>query len=552
MHAGSRGYFSAYITNMDLFIATAMFVLLNVAQYFQPSAACPKECTCLTNGYVNCSSRGLTSVPDGIPPNTTILDLSGNTFSSIPDTAFNLTELQVLNLGKCGIRELPPNLFKGLANLRALNLQENRIETLKRDTFAGITFVPEYRRMCFLGKEDRQCILDLRKNPIKSIKAGAFRSTLHPRIYIGDEPTTTLTIENRAFESLKRANIVITNVADLVFETSAFEGCFEPRIIRIVDSGMDTLSHKAFGGITRVTYVEIDNCTIGEFPKALFLGTTFQGRDNYVAENAISIRRSTIKTVIPYMAFAGTDVRSISITENTMHGFANFTFYGMKLYSLNIAMNTFTHQDSLRPYKLSGIQEALLGIFIQNNSFNVIDKDAFTASKNINRLKITGHSENFTVSAFAFRDLSKVKELEFDNMGSLLLEKNSLSGIDITRIRFYESTITDFDRNAINTCVPGFASLSMYSGPIPCDCFAAGLAYFCRFKNIGYFISCRDGMNSRSVTAFGSTAEWHGPNPALPKCTASSALTCPGGGASLKSVSPFLIAVLIVMLLFTF
>ncbi|XP_064621401.1 insulin-like growth factor-binding protein complex acid labile subunit [Lineus longissimus] len=343
-------------------VITFLVLLLHVAQQVQPSAACPKQCKC-TNTNVICSSRGLTSVPDGIPPNTTILDLSGNTFL-ILDTAFNLTELQLLNLDKCGIKELLPNLFKGLANLRALYLEGNRIETLKRDTFSGITFVHVRGSVGCLGYR-KGCMLDLRKNPIGSINTGAFRSTLRPSIILGGEPNSTLTIENRAFESLKEASIVIENVADLVFKAFAFDGCSEPHLIRILNSGMAMLYNFAFSGIDRIEEFEIRNCTIGEFPNGLFHKTSFHGE-----LNRLSILWSNIMTEIPYMAFYGIGVRSISIAYNTMPAFGNFVFFGMKFYSLEIAH---THQESLR-MELNGIKGASGGVSIRNNSFSGIDK----------------------------------------------------------------------------------------------------------------------------------------------------------------------------------
>ncbi|XP_077864700.1 slit homolog 2 protein-like, partial [Saccoglossus kowalevskii] len=92
----------------------AWFKTFNVAVFFlliDLSKSCPEICNCY-GSTVDCSSRGLMSVPPNIPKTTERLDLQGN----------NLTKL---------IR----GDFSGLRTLRVLQLMENKLETIERGTF---------------------------------------------------------------------------------------------------------------------------------------------------------------------------------------------------------------------------------------------------------------------------------------------------------------------------------------------------------------------------------------------------------------------------------
>jgi len=74
------------------------------------------------------SLKGLTSL--------TNLYLDQNTFEQLPDVF--PSSLKKLTLSKCGIKQLPKNVLKGLTSLKHLNLYTNSIKQLPENTFKGL------------------------------------------------------------------------------------------------------------------------------------------------------------------------------------------------------------------------------------------------------------------------------------------------------------------------------------------------------------------------------------------------------------------------------
>ena len=89
---------------------------------------CPSPCDCKGNFEVYCNGTGITFIPTDIPPETTILDLSDNTLSTIPKKALaklqNLTYLGLGGLGFTG-NEIEAGALD-LPNLIDLDLTSNK------------------------------------------------------------------------------------------------------------------------------------------------------------------------------------------------------------------------------------------------------------------------------------------------------------------------------------------------------------------------------------------------------------------------------------------
>ncbi|MEE6478067.1 hypothetical protein FKM82_011727 [Ascaphus truei] len=116
---------------------------------------------------VDCSSRGLTSVPPDIPLDTRTLLLLNNRLSSLPGDSFsNLSSLHRLDLSNNFLDQLPSELLGELGNLTELRLRNNSIRSLDRDLLHQL---PLLRR------------LDLSLNGLSQVPSGLFDDlpTLH-------------------------------------------------------------------------------------------------------------------------------------------------------------------------------------------------------------------------------------------------------------------------------------------------------------------------------------------------------------------------------------
>ena len=99
--------------------------------------------------FVNCSTRGFTSIPPDIPANTAYLSLDGNFLHSIPSNAFkSLGNLIWLDLSDSHIYSLESGAFNNLFHLNFLNLKNNNLSenngSYGEDVFSQLTDILEW------------------------------------------------------------------------------------------------------------------------------------------------------------------------------------------------------------------------------------------------------------------------------------------------------------------------------------------------------------------------------------------------------------------------
>uniref|UniRef100_A0A8C4IW82 Slit homolog 2 (Drosophila) n=1 Tax=Dicentrarchus labrax TaxID=13489 RepID=A0A8C4IW82_DICLA len=89
-----------------------------------PVLRCPAECSCLDT-VVRCSNKGLTTLPKGLPKETTELYLDGNHFTQVPAELSNYKHLTLMSLHGNDISLIPEGAFKDLSSLSHLALGAN-------------------------------------------------------------------------------------------------------------------------------------------------------------------------------------------------------------------------------------------------------------------------------------------------------------------------------------------------------------------------------------------------------------------------------------------
>ncbi|KAK6985286.1 TLR cluster3 member 5 [Biomphalaria glabrata] len=93
----------------------------------------------ISGTVVNCSYMSLSQVPDHIPLNVTVLDLSNNRFQEINSSLSKFDKLQELYLANNRIEKLHRESFAGLNGLLILDLQGNMLE-MRNETFPPKVF----------------------------------------------------------------------------------------------------------------------------------------------------------------------------------------------------------------------------------------------------------------------------------------------------------------------------------------------------------------------------------------------------------------------------
>ncbi|XP_060923455.1 slit homolog 1 protein-like [Limanda limanda] len=145
---------------------------------------CPAKCRCEAN-VVDCSNLRLTKFPEHLPSSTEELRLNNNDLSVLEATgAFKgLTQLKKINLSNNKISDIEDGAFDGASSAVELHLTANHLESVRGSMFRGM----EGLRMLMLRNNKISCIhngsftgltnvrlLSLYDNQLSTILPGAF------------------------------------------------------------------------------------------------------------------------------------------------------------------------------------------------------------------------------------------------------------------------------------------------------------------------------------------------------------------------------------------
>lgn len=110
-------------------------ILLGLLPLWTACASSTHKCT-VTHDIADCSHQKLTQVPDDLPTNIAVLNLTHNQFRGLPPANFTrYSKLTVLDGGFNSISKLEPELCQSLPLLKVLNLQHNELSHLSDKTF---------------------------------------------------------------------------------------------------------------------------------------------------------------------------------------------------------------------------------------------------------------------------------------------------------------------------------------------------------------------------------------------------------------------------------
>lgn len=120
----------------QLFLGGALLLLL-----VSPALCCPSRCECSAQSKsVSCHRKRLSTIPEGIPIETRVLDLSKNKLRIItPDNFSSFQQLEDLDLSDNLISVVEPNSFRFQISLRSLDFRRNLIQLVPVGVLSGLT-----------------------------------------------------------------------------------------------------------------------------------------------------------------------------------------------------------------------------------------------------------------------------------------------------------------------------------------------------------------------------------------------------------------------------
>ena len=209
-------------------------------------SSCPSVCSCTSNGVnVNCSRRGLDSIPTDLPNNTYDLQIQYNKISVIENNTFNnLPDLRYLELQYNDISVIENNAFNNLPDLCYLYLHSNKITSIKSDMFNNLTNL--YR-------------LELQHNGISVIENKAFNNLpdLH---YLCLHSNKITSIKSDMFNNLTKLYQLELQYNDIsVIENNALSNLPDLHYLYLHSNKITSIKSDMFNNLTKLDQLFMGN-----------------------------------------------------------------------------------------------------------------------------------------------------------------------------------------------------------------------------------------------------------------------------------------------------
>ncbi|KAM6916920.1 leucine-rich repeat and immunoglobulin-like domain-containing nogo receptor-interacting protein 2b [Lycodopsis pacificus] len=135
-NVGKRDMRHPALNHCHLFLGGALLLLLA-----SPTLSCPARCECSAQTKsVSCHRKRLPTIPEGIPIETRVLDLSKNKLRIItPDNFSSFQQLEDLDLSDNLISVVEPGSFRSQLALRSLNFRSNLLQLVPAGVLSGLT-----------------------------------------------------------------------------------------------------------------------------------------------------------------------------------------------------------------------------------------------------------------------------------------------------------------------------------------------------------------------------------------------------------------------------
>ncbi|XP_041961494.1 leucine-rich repeat and immunoglobulin-like domain-containing nogo receptor-interacting protein 3 [Alosa sapidissima] len=356
----------AMATSLAATVLPPLLLLLLLAA--APSCqGCPPRCECAAQlRSVSCQRRRLSGVPEGIPTETRMLDLSRNRLRWVaPGELAPYPRLEELDLSENLITTLEPNAFASLQNLRVLRLRANQLKLVPMGAFA---------------KLGNLTTLDLSENKIVILLDYTFQD-LHSlrNLEVGDNDLVY--ISHKAFTglvALEDLTIARCNLTSISGQTLSYLRSLVT--LRLRHLSITALEDQNFRKLSALRGLEIDSWPYLEYISPL----SFQGLNL----SWLSITNTNI-TSVPSASFRNmVYLTALNLSYNPIQTLEPWAF--RELLRLKELHMVSTGLLTVEPHALAGLRQLRL-LNLSSNELVTLEEGAFHSVNSLETLRVDGN-----------------------------------------------------------------------------------------------------------------------------------------------------------------
>ncbi|XP_046884245.1 leucine-rich repeat and immunoglobulin-like domain-containing nogo receptor-interacting protein 3 isoform X2 [Hypomesus transpacificus] len=317
--------------------------------------ACPPRCECSAPlRSVSCQRRRLTAIPEGIPTETRLLDLSRNRMRWVEtgDLA-PYPNLEEVDLSENLIATLEPNAFSSLQSLRVLRLRDNQLKLVPMGAFAKLGNLTTLD----LSENKMVILLDYTFQDLRSLK--------NLEAFSGLLGLEDLTIE--------RCNLTSISGQTLSYLRSLVT-------LRLRHLGISALDDQNFRKLSNLRGLEIDHWPLLEYISPL----SFQGLDL----TWLSITNTNI-TSVPSASFRNlAHLTHLNLSYNPISTLEPWAFRDLLRLKELIMVNT--GLVTVERHGLGGLRQIRVLNF-STNELQTLEESSFHSVNSLETVRVDGN-----------------------------------------------------------------------------------------------------------------------------------------------------------------
>ncbi|XP_014651450.1 PREDICTED: leucine-rich repeat and immunoglobulin-like domain-containing nogo receptor-interacting protein 3 [Ceratotherium simum simum] len=348
-----------------LCVLSLQLLLLRAAP--PPAGGCPARCECTApTRAVACPRRRLTAVPDGIPAETRVLELSRNRIRCLnPGDLAALPQLEELDLSENVIAHVEPGAFANLPRLRVLRLRGNLLKLIPPGVFTRL---------------GNLTMLDLSENKLVILLDYAFQDLRRlRRLEVGDNDLVF--ISRRAFAgllaleelTLERCNLTALSAESL----GHLRGLGALRLRHLAIAALEDQNFRRLPGLL---HLEIDNWPLLEEVGA----GSLQGLNL----TSLSVTHTNI-TAVPAAALRHqAHLTCLNLSHNPISTVPRGSFRDLvRLRELHLAGALLA---VVEPQAFLGLRQIRL-LNLSNNLLSTLEESTFHSVNTLETLRVDGN-----------------------------------------------------------------------------------------------------------------------------------------------------------------